>query len=61
METIDDYELIRLEGQGSFASVYLAKHKSTGEEVALKQVFICSFRWFSKTQEKGISNTLSMK
>lgn len=38
METLDDYEIIRGIGDGSFAQVYLAIDKKTGDNVAIKKV-----------------------
>ena len=37
-KTIKDYELGELVGKGSYGSVFIAKHKETGELVAIKKV-----------------------
>jgi serine/threonine protein kinase len=34
----DDFEMIKVYGEGAFAKVYCVKHKSTGERYAMKVV-----------------------
>ena len=34
--TMDDFELMKVVGRGSYGKVYMWKHKSTGEIFALK-------------------------
>jgi eukaryotic-like serine/threonine-protein kinase len=60
--TIPDYELIRLLGQGSAGAVYLARHKGTGELVAIKHLhtdFDNVVAWRRFEREARIMQSLS--
>lgn len=50
MKCLQEYEVLDLLGKGGFASVYRAKCRKSGMEVAIKMVFIIfcksSFRSF---------------
>ena len=38
MTKMDDYEILKPLGQGSFGKVFLVKHRATGEKLVMKQV-----------------------